>query len=139
MKSSREDARRWLAQAENDLAAANVMLREGFYAQACFMAQQTAEKALQALAYNKGERRVTSHSLQDLLSGLQGSYPQLSEHSKSARTLDQYYVATRYPDVLAGALPSETYDQEQAEDAVTRAEGVVDLAKGIIGADGPEV
>lgn len=40
MKNSKADAMRWLRQAENDLAAAQVMLREGFFAQACFMAHQ---------------------------------------------------------------------------------------------------
>ena len=34
MKNSEADARRWLRQAENDLAAARALLREGFFAQA---------------------------------------------------------------------------------------------------------
>ena len=44
MWDSAAEARRWWRQAENDLAFARVALRERFYAQACFVAQQTAEK-----------------------------------------------------------------------------------------------
>ena len=39
-----EGAKRWLRQAENDLAFGEVALRERFFAQACFVAQQTSEK-----------------------------------------------------------------------------------------------
>ena len=37
------EADRWLKQAENDLDFARVGLREGFFAQVCFLAQQSAE------------------------------------------------------------------------------------------------
>jgi len=43
------EGRRWLAQAENDLAFAGLAAREGFFAQACFNSQQAADKALKAL------------------------------------------------------------------------------------------
>ena len=106
MKNSEEDARRWLRQAENDMAAARLMLREGFHSQVCFMSHQVAEKAVKALAYYRGDRYVTGHSVSDLVTDLKSSYPQLSEHLKLAKTLDRYYVPTRYPDALPGGVPS---------------------------------
>ncbi len=43
-----EDISRWLIFAEEDLKVAEIVLREGLYNQACFHAQQCAEKALKA-------------------------------------------------------------------------------------------
>ena len=129
MKNSVADARRWLRQAENDLAAAQLMLREGFFAQACFMAHQIAEKALKALAYYRGDRHVMGHSLLELVSSLEPTYPQLSQHRELAGTLEQYYVPTRYPNALPGSVPFEAYNRGQAEDAVTGA--VVETASAI--------
>ena len=63
MWDSAAEANRWWLQAENDLAFARVALRERFFAQACFVAQQPAEKAVKAIAYGLGERVVLGHSI----------------------------------------------------------------------------
>ena len=52
------EARRWLDQATSDLAFAELGVREGYPAQACFMCQQGGERALKALRYVAGERLV---------------------------------------------------------------------------------
>lgn len=44
-------AERWLQTAEEDLRAAQTLLEATLYAQACFYAQQSAEKAVKALWY----------------------------------------------------------------------------------------
>ncbi|TMI74509.1 MAG: HEPN domain-containing protein [Bacillati bacterium ANGP1] len=54
--------RRRLAQAENDLAFAELASREAFFAQACFHGQQAAEKALKAFLYARGAEQVLGHS-----------------------------------------------------------------------------
>ena len=132
MRNSQADARRWLRQAENDLAFARLALREGFCAQACFVAQQVAEKALKALAYLRGDRFVVGHSVLELLSGLETTYPQLAKHRQLARTLDQYYIPTRYPNALPGSVPFEVYGRAQAEEAVGGADAVVTAARGLL-------
>ena len=132
MKNSEADARRWLLQAENDLDFARLALREGFFAQACFMAHQVAEKALKALAYYRGDRYVMGHSILELLSSLELSYPQLSEHQELAGILEQYYVPTRYPNALPGSVPFQAYNRGQAEDAVDGAAAMVATAKGVV-------
>jgi len=71
MRNSQQEAARWLSQAENDIAFAEVGLREGFYAQACFLAQQAAEKALKAVHYGKGARFVLGHSVLHLIQELE--------------------------------------------------------------------
>jgi HEPN domain-containing protein len=43
---NRRHAERWLRTAEEDLRAAEALLEAGLYAQACFYAQQSGEKAV---------------------------------------------------------------------------------------------
>ena len=52
MWDSSAEAKRWWLQAENDLEFARMALREKFFHQACFIAQQSAEKALKAVGYH---------------------------------------------------------------------------------------
>ncbi len=115
------EATRWILQAENDLAAANTMLREGFHSQACFMSQHSSEKALRSMAYFRGDRYVVGHSLQELLNSLVSTHEDLDSLREAARRLDQYYISTRYP----GGLPFQTYSKGQAEEAVGMASEIV--------------
>ena len=132
MKNSEADGKRWLSQAENDLGAAQLMVERAYYAQACFMCHQVAEKALKALAYFRGDRYVTGHSLLDLLQKISETYPGMSQFEGFMGTLNQYYVPTRYPDALPGGTPFETYNQRQAQEAVDGARLLVDAARGFI-------
>ena len=63
---ARAEGRRWLAQAENDLAFAALASREGYFAQACFNSQQAAEKALKAFLYSRGAEQVFGHAVADV-------------------------------------------------------------------------
>ena len=132
MKNSEADGRRWLSQAENDLGAAQLMVERAFYAQACFMCHQVAEKALKALAYYRGDRYVLGHSLLELLREIVDTYSDMSQFEALMGVLNQYYVPTRYPDALPGGTPFETYSQRQAEEAVVGASSLVDAAKVLI-------
>jgi HEPN domain-containing protein len=121
MRDSAAEAQRWLRQAENDLTFGELALREGFFAQACFVAQQTAEKALESLAYRGGERLVIGHSIVELVSRLAPAVPDLAELREQAGLLDQYYVATRYPNSLPGGVPFEAFGERQAQGDRSRA------------------
>lgn len=48
MSRNLDEARRWLSQAQYDLQAARVNEQNGIYAWACFLCQQSADKALKA-------------------------------------------------------------------------------------------
>ncbi|HNV46969.1 MAG TPA: HEPN domain-containing protein [Spirochaetota bacterium] len=63
MKKSAKD---WLKQTENDLSWAHDTLRAGKYAQACFICQQVAEKALKAIAYDRGCDMMKSHLVMEI-------------------------------------------------------------------------
>ena len=133
MKDSHAEATRWLRQAENDLEFADLAVREGFHAQACFTAQQAAEKAVKAIAYHLGERAVLGHSLVELIARLEGRVPELHSFRELAGVLDQYYVPTRYPNGLPGGVPFEAYGREQAAVAVGGARRFLEAARSRIG------
>jgi HEPN domain-containing protein len=122
------EAARWLAQARSELAFAHVGIREGFYAQACFHAQQSAEMALKALHYLGGARLVIGHSLVELLAPLVDKHPALGSLRGGAARLDQLYIPTRYPNGLPGGVPADVFSREQADDAVAQAARFVDYA-----------
>ena len=124
MKRPENEARRWLAQAEDDLAFARWVLEEGrFFDKGCFVAQQAAEKALKALHYQDGARAVLGHSVSDLLQRLLGSRPELVGLSDDARQLDRFYIPTRYPNGLPGGTPASSYKHQDLAEAVTMACG----------------
>ena len=65
---AREEGRRRLEQAEEDLRWARDLAERGGYHIACFLAQQVGEKALKALLYARGEEIVLGHSVERLCS-----------------------------------------------------------------------
>ena len=129
MWDAQAEADRWRRQAANDLEFARVALRERFCAQACFIAQQAAEKAVKAIAYGLGERTVLGHSLVTLISRYSDRAPELEELRELGGVLDQYYVPTRYPNGLAGGVPFEAFGEPQAAAAVDAADCFVRLAE----------
>ena len=132
MKKARDEASRWLRQAESDLAFAELGAREGFPAQACFTSQQAAEKALKAVLYLSGARFVPGHSLVELLDRAAADTASLRRLQDSARQLDQYYIPTRYPNGLPGGIPAEVFADAQAEDAVGRAREFIESAHALL-------
>jgi HEPN domain-containing protein len=121
------EAQRWLLQASNDLGAARFTMEGGFYAQACFLAQQAAEKGLKALVYRQGARYVLGHSIRGLLEQLLEQYPALERSRELASRLDQYYITTRYPNALpaGGLAPFQVFTPGQAQEAVESADGIL--------------
>ena len=133
MRQPEVEASRWLAQAVSDLAFAEVGVREGFFAQACFICQQASEKALKALHYRRGARMVLGHSLVELLDGLLSDHPPLNDLGDAARQLDQYYIPTRYPNGLPGGVPAESFTLTQATEAVAHASQFIAIARTVLG------
>ena len=126
------EAERWLAQARSELAFARVGLREGFYAQACFHCQQSAEMALKALHYLGGARLVIGHSLVELLAPLARTHPTLASLRGAAARLDQLYIPTRYPNGLPGGVPAEVFSKEQAAEAIAQASEFIEQAAALL-------
>jgi len=81
-RSPLEEGQRWLAQADEDLKWVKDLANRGGYYLACFLAQQTAEKAMKAFLYAQGEEVVLGHSVERLCGAASRWKPDLSERVK---------------------------------------------------------
>ena len=129
----RKIAQKWLRQAEADLKAANDSIQDGNFEWSCFQAQQCGEKALKAFLYEKGYTSIVTHSLKELMrecSKLDTSFNDLMKHG---RTLDMYYIPTRYPNGLGGDLaPTDFYEKDDAETCLNSATSILTRAKDLL-------
>ncbi len=132
---ARAEAERWLGQAEYDLGFARYAFDGRHYNQACFIAQQAAEKGVKSIAYGLGERRVRSHSLVEMIDRYAERAPELRELRDSGRSLDVHYVEARYPNGQAEGIPSTTYGRDTAEEAIGAAARFVAAASARLHAD----
>lgn len=133
MTSARE-AKRWLDSAEHELEFARYSERGGYYAHVCSSAQQAAEKAVKAVHYAAGARGVLGHSVRALIERLDPPIPVLQALTEDARTLDLYYVPTRYPNGLQESTPAEAFSAAQAAGALACAARLVAAAAAHVGA-----
>lgn len=126
MKHPIEELKRWLKQAKHDLEAAEIDLKNKFFADACYSAEQAAQKALKGYLYSKGSPLVWKHSVKELVAECSGYDNTFSDLFEAGKILDQYYIPTRYPDVLAPpAVPFESYTENQAVEAVELAKKIL--------------
>jgi len=123
-----KEGSRWLRQAERDLDDAQYAFAGERYSLTCFLAQQAAEKAIKAFLYHSGEERVLGHSVADLLNRA-SSLDSAFDTVWRARTLDLYYIPTRYPNGIPGGLPYEAFDQDEGKKALMLATSVIDLVR----------
>jgi len=94
-----ESPQAWLQRARSDLALgrAAVGTPDVFLEDACFHAQQCAEKALKALLVRRQIAFPRTHVLETLLDLLKASGVDVPSGVDEAFTLTQYAVETRYP------------------------------------------
>lgn len=133
MKQPEVEARRWLAQARDDLAFIQWLLGEGRgFEKGCFIAQQAAEKALKAVLYAAGARTVLGHSVAELLERVAVQHPGVADLINDARQLDRFYIPTRYPNGLPGGAPFESFTSGDLRQAVEMAERIVTASARLI-------
>ena len=119
------DGKLWLRQAQDDYRFGRAALAGRFHAQACFIAQQVAEKAVKAVHYKLSGSPVIGHSVHGLLKRLNARAQVTAELVTLGGELDQYYVATRYPDALPGVVPSDAFSAAQARAALRAANKIL--------------
>ena len=112
------EARRWLLQALHDRDAARLTRAHGFFEHACFVAQQSAEKALKAFLYARGQGPVLGHSTLALAGDATALEPAFAALADACRRLDQLYIGTRYPNGLPDGVPHDFYDRGLADQAL---------------------
>lgn len=131
MRKNREEAERWLKQAEYDLGVAQINFDQDIYSYACFIAEQTAQKALKAFIVFNGERFVWEHSVQKLADRCSEYDSAFKRFKEYGAVFDKFYLTTRYPDALAPpAVPYESYTRVEAAQAIRFAEEIVAAVKG---------
>jgi len=119
MSNNQTEAQRWLDQAQHDIRAAAHSREGDFHEIACFLAQQAAEKALKAYLYARGERPVLGHATHLLVQRCAAYEPGFLDLLDGCRRLDQYYIATRYPNGIPDGIPHDLYTAAQSAEAVT--------------------
>ena len=92
----REEARQWLARAQGSLVLARQPKPESaFWADLCYLSQQSAEKALKAVYHWIDRPHRFTHDLEELGRGL--AEHGLGAPGGAAVALTRYAVETRYP------------------------------------------
>jgi HEPN domain-containing protein len=122
-----ELAYRWYDQAAADLDAGQRTAESGIAYLACFLAQQSAEKALKALLYWTRGDWPRIHLIEMLLRELAPEHTPTADLAADARSLDKYYTTTRYPDVLDHALPAASFVRREADGALDIARAVLEF------------
>jgi HEPN domain-containing protein len=132
------EAGRWLLQARYDLKAAEWNLEGGFHNTVCFLAQQSAEKALKSMLYYLGARKkaLMTHSLAEMVSEASKKVEGLSDLMDEARALDMHYIPSRYPNGLPGGFPHEFYSPKMAREALACARKLLDVTTAYYEAQG---
>jgi HEPN domain-containing protein len=100
----------------------------GFYNTVCFLAQQSAEKALKSLLYYEGARRkaLLTHSLVEMVRELESRrLLEVSSLIEEGRQLDLHYIPSRYPNGLPSGYPHQFYGKKVAEQALAAAEKIL--------------
>ena len=132
MDNNLTEAHRWLQQAQHDVRAAAHSRKGGFHEIACFLAQQAAEKALKAFLYAQGERPVLGHATHLLVQRCAAYQPKYLDLLDGCRRLDQFYIATRYPNGIPDGIPHDVYTGDQADEAVSISHSILDaVARGL--------
>jgi len=124
----REQVREWFDASLRDLRSAHRALDGGDFPDACFHAQQAAEKALKAFL-RANDVIPWGHDIEALLrwAGRLGlSVGDLLAEPEEIRMLNEQYMAPRYPNFRAEiGLSIEDYTEELADRCIRLAEDIV--------------
>ncbi|HNQ02430.1 MAG TPA: HEPN domain-containing protein [Syntrophales bacterium] len=130
LEKEHQEALRWLRTAEEDLDAARGLLKLGKYSHACFLAQQSGEKALKALWYDLGQD-PWGHSIQKLISEIpdKSFRETFKGFIEAGGILDRYYIPTRYPNGLPDLTPGQVFMKKDADLCVRHARTLLSAVK----------
>lgn len=112
----------WLTHAESDLNLARVARerKDVLPEQACFHAQQAAEKALKAVLLFRHIEFPLVHDLKTLVDLLQKNAVALPTEINDVGSLTPYAVEARYPGHLEEITPSDVDEAIRLADVVLR-------------------
>ena len=110
---SQYEAQRWLLTAQEDLDAAKTLHEAGKFSHACFLCQQSAEKAMKALWFAI-DNDPWGHSIQKLVLEFsqKNMLADIDKWRAFASYLDRFYIPTRSPNGLPDLTPSQVYSHK---------------------------
>lgn len=128
-----ERSKDWMNQAIKDLKTAEQLIKSESFEWSCFVAQQAAEKAVKAV-FQKLNAVTWGHSIFDLLRVLSQEQKILVNEGflNYARSLDKYYLPTRYPNAFESGSPYEYFTKKEAEDALIYSRKIIEFCKDLL-------
>ena len=99
----KDDTRAWLTYAGENLAAAEILLKQGLYNPCLQNVQQSVEKSLKALLFEKAHSQLKTHSIAELVRILSQHQIPVRLSQEDCDLLDSIYLPSKYP--LGGVLP----------------------------------
>ena len=132
----KEEARRWLEEAEYDLETSEDNVEKERFNWASFIAQQAAEKAVKSIYVAREESAEKIHSLAILIKGDEkrgiSGIQQLIPLFEQALELDRHYIPTRYPNGVPFGKPFEFYTRKKAEECLECAREIIEACRSIL-------
>ena len=123
----RKQAQSFWAQARADYATALTLRDAGIYYASVFFSQQTAEKALKAVAIHCQQRNPKGHQLIQIANSMDAPI----EVMNAAAELNAEFLTSRNPDAVEG-VPAQLYDSASAQTHLHAAEIILDWAKTVL-------
>lgn len=136
MKDLPLEAGRWWRQALSDFGFLETARQAGKFDTCCFLAQQTAEKALKAYLFAQGEELILTHSIFRLCALAARYDPAFTELRERVKLLDFYYVEARYPNAIEDVIPAEFYSDADAAQAIAMTASVIEYVRDRLPKDG---
>ena len=118
----------WMRQAKRDLQQAGILLESDGYEWCCFVAQQSAEKAVKAV-FQKLGANAWGHSVNLLLSSLPEPVRPAVDLIDKAKELDKHYIASRYPNSYPSGAPFQYYTRLEAERSIQYAKEIISFCE----------
>lgn len=104
----KDETRQWLAYAAENLSSARLLLESGLYNPCLQNIQQSVEKNLKALLIDKAAFLRKTHSINELVTILNGMNLSVGLSEADCDLLDTIYLPSKYP--LGSALPDFSPD-----------------------------
>lgn len=126
----KDDTRAWLTYAGENLAAAEILLKQGLYNPCLQNVQQCVEKTLKALLFEKTHSQRKTHSIAELARFLNQHQITLKLTEDDCDLLDSIYLPSKYP--LGGVLPHFEPDASLCRQCLSLAETLIIQVKIIL-------
>lgn len=122
-----DEAREWLAYAEENFQAAEVLHEERLYNPSLQNSQQAVEKALKAVLVQIGVPIKRTHSIHHLVTLIAPFSETVPLEEEDCEFLDSIYLPSKYP--LGGVLPDFEPDFDLSERCLNLSRSVIEFVR----------